>query len=121
VRIQNNFSLPWDVTMDVTGYWNSPFVWRGTVVIDEFWGLNFGIKKTFLNDRLQVRLTGTDIFNTNSDYNYYGNYGGLEFDGTYSNDNSRFGAGLTWKFGNNKVKRNRKRSGLDDELRRISG
>jgi hypothetical protein len=120
-RIQNNLSLPWDITMDLTWYWSSPFVWRGTVIIDDYWGLNFGIKKNFFNDRLQVRLTGSDIFNTNSDYGYYGNYGGLEFDGVYSNDNHRFGGGLTWKFGNNRIKKKGNRSGLDDELRRISG
>jgi hypothetical protein len=120
-RIQNNLSLPWDMTMDLTWYWSSPFVWRGTVIIDDYWGLNFGIKKSFFNDRLQVRLTGSDIFNTNSDYGYYGNYGGLEFDGVYSNDNHRFGGGITWKFGNNRIKKKRNRSGLDDELRRISG
>ena len=119
-RMQNNLDLPWGINMELTAYYRSPFVWRGTVIIDEYWGVNFGLKKSFWNDRLQLRITGSDIFNTNSDYGYYGNYGGLEFDGVYSNDNHRFGAGLTFKFGNNQIKRKSRKSGLDEELRRIA-
>jgi outer membrane receptor for ferrienterochelin and colicin len=119
-RLQNNILLPWDLSMEVTGSWESPSVWRGTVTIDTWWKLNLGLRKSFFNDKLQIRLTGNDIFNTASDYGYYGNYGGLEFDGVYSYDGQRFGASMTFKFGNNKVKRKSRRSGLDDELRRIS-
>lgn len=120
IRIQNDWSLPWDITLDATTYWNSPSVWRGTVIIDDYWGIDFGIRKAFWNDRLQLRITGNDIFNTSSDYGYYGNYGGLEFDGYYGSDRSRFGVGLTLKFGNNKIRKKSRRSGLDEELRRIS-
>lgn len=68
-----------------------------------------------------MRLSATDIFNNDSDYPYYGNYGGLEIKGEYRADNRRFGATLTWKFGNQKLQALKKRkSGLNDELRRIS-
>ena len=119
-RLQHNISLPWELDMEVTGSWESPSVWRGTVTIDTWWKLNVGLRKTFFNDKLQIRLMGWDLFNTASDYGYYGNYGGLEFDGVYSYDGHRFGGSATFKFGNNKVKKKSRRSGLDDELRRIS-
>lgn len=120
-RIQNNLSLPGGITMDLTGNWTSGFIWRGSIYIKSVWGVNFGIKKEFMDGKLQLRLTGTDIFNTNSDYRYNGNYGGIDIVGVRYFDNSRFGGGLTFKFGNDKLKEQRKkRSGLGDELNRIS-
>ncbi|MDX1685463.1 MAG: outer membrane beta-barrel family protein [Saprospiraceae bacterium] len=119
-RIQNFLALPWEITMDLTASWNSASVWRGTVIIDPYWRINFGLRRNFWNDRLQLRVTGSDIFNTGSDYGYYGNYGGLEFDGHYGSDQHRFGIGATLKFGNNKIRKKSRKSGLDEELRRIS-
>ncbi|MFY0606074.1 MAG: TonB-dependent receptor [Cyclobacteriaceae bacterium] len=120
LRSQNTFQLPWDVLLNVAAYYNSPFIWRGSIEIDGFYGIEFGIRKNFFDEKLQVRLTGSDIFNTASDYAYFGDYGGLEIVGTYLSDNHRFGFGLTYKFGNQKIKRQRRSGALDDELNRIS-
>jgi hypothetical protein len=53
-----------------------------------------------LDDKLQIRLTGADIFNVASDYPNIGDYGGIEDVGIYKSDNHTFGFGLTYKFGN---------------------
>ncbi|MCF8237737.1 MAG: TonB-dependent receptor family protein [Saprospiraceae bacterium] len=120
-RIQNNIQLPAGFFLDVTASYQSPWIWRGTIEIEANSELNMGIRKDFFNKQLQVRLTATDIFNSASDYPYYGNYGGLEIDGEYRSDNSRYGASLTWKFGNQQLKSSKKRkSGLNEELKRIS-
>ncbi|MFT6865952.1 MAG: iron complex outermembrane receptor protein [Cyclobacteriaceae bacterium] len=119
-RIQNTFNLPWDLTMSVSSYYNSPWIWRGSIVIEAFYGIDFGIKKDFFDDKLQVRLTGSDIFNTGSDFGYNGDYGGILIKGVYSGDNHRFGGGLTYKFGNQKIENRKRSGGLKDELDRIS-
>ncbi len=120
-RIQNNIQLPAGFLLDITASYQSPWIWRGTIEIKATSELNIGIRKDFFNKQLQLRLTATDIFNTSSDYPYYGNYGGLEIQGEYRSDSSRFGATLTWKFGNQQLKSLKKRkSGLNDELNRIS-
>lgn len=80
------------------------------------------MRKDFLGQRLQVRITGTDVLRTNSDYFYNGAYGGMEIDGVRTFDNQRFGAGATWKFGNQKVKTaKRSRGAMEEEMRRLNG
>ena len=73
-----------------------------------------------MDKKLQIRITGNDIFRTETDYPYYSNYGGTEINGVYTDDNRRFGLGATYKFGNQKSNSKRKsKSALDDELNRI--
>lgn len=120
-RIQNNFNLPANLKIDLTYAYNSSFIWRGSLVMDPTSSVNLGVRKDFFKDKLQLRATVTDILNNASDLNYYGNYGGLIIDGVYSFDYSRIGVGLTFKFGNQKVKSvKRKGSALDDELNRMN-
>lgn len=122
VRMQNNFKLPWGISMDLTYERWSDWIWRGSVWVRGNQEVNVGLRKDFLDKRLQVRLTGSDIFRTTNDYFYNGNYGGIEIDGVRSFDSQRFGASATWKFGNQKVKAaKRSRGAMAAELRRLNG
>ena len=119
-RIQNNLNLPKGFVMDVTYRQRSPWIWRGSVYIEGTQGLSFGIRKDFFDKNLQVRINGSDILRTESDYPYHSDYGGLLLNGVYRADNRRFGMGITYKFGNQKAKTKRNnKSALDDELNRI--
>jgi hypothetical protein len=120
VSLQNSIELPFGISMSMSAFYNSPFIWRGSIEIDSFYGVELGLRKNFFDDKLQVRLTGADIFNTSSDYRYAGEYGGIKISGLNSEDNQRFGFGLTYNFGNNKIKNRSRKGGLDDELDRIS-
>jgi hypothetical protein len=120
-RMQNIFRLPAGTTAELTYSYSSPWIWRGTVNVNSYQGLNLGIKKAFLKDRLLVQMTANDLFNTNSDFHYQSNYGGMKVKGIISFDNRRFGINLTYKFGNQQAKTSkRNRSAMDDELKRIS-
>lgn len=120
-RLQNNMQLPGEMIMELTYFLGSPFIWRGSVKVDGYSGLNFGIKRDFLKHKLLVQLTANDIFNGNSDHHYHLNYGGMKVDGVISFDNQRAGISVTYKFGNQKLKARKKgKSGIDDELNRIS-
>jgi len=121
LRLQNNLQLPAAVIMELTYSLNSPWIWRGSVNVDGYSGLNLGVKKEFLDHKLLVQLNANDIFNTMSDYHYQSNYGGMKVDGVISFDNHRAGISATYKFGNQKAKTRKKgKSGIDDELNRIS-
>lgn len=119
-RIQNNISLPWGVKMDLTYLKYSDWIWRGSIDVVGNQRLDFGFRKSFLDGQLEVRITGSDVFRTDSDYYYSGEYGGIAIDGVRSFDNQRFGAGVTWNFGNQKLKTMKRRGGMDDELKRIA-
>ena len=119
-RIQNNITLPGDILMDVTWYHQSKWIWRGSVYISGTYNLSFGIRKDFFNKKLQLRITGNDILATTVRYPYTSDYGGINLDGTYIGDSHRFGAGLTYNFGEASKSKRKTKSALDDELDRIT-
>lgn len=119
-RIQNNIKLPWNITLDLTYFIENNWIWRGSIYVRGNQELNFGLRKNFLDKRLQIRITGADIFRTTNNYFYNGNYGGIVLDGVRGFDSQRFGMGLTFKFGNQKARISGKtNSALDEELNRI--
>ena len=119
-RMQNMLKLPGGVGLELTYYYHSPLIWRGSIKVERFHGMDVGLRKAFFNRTLILQLTGNDVFRTNSDYYYNSNYGGIVTDGVRTFDNQRFGFSLTWNFGNQQSKaRQRSRSAIDDELRRI--
>ncbi len=119
-RIQNNIKLPWDILMDLTYFFQSDWIWRGSIKVRGNHDLGFGLRKDFFKKQLQVRVTGADIIKTTNNYFYEGNYGGIDIKGVRSFDTQRFGLGVTYKFGNTQAKNKIKtKSALDDELDRI--
>jgi hypothetical protein len=121
-RLQNNFNLPQKVRFEVSYFYSSPWIWRGSVNVQAFHRIDLGLKREFFKDRLLVQLTANDLLNTSSDFAYKSNYGGMIVDGVISFDNRRFGISVTYNLGNQQLKTNRrKKSAIDDEMQRISG
>lgn len=120
-NLQNNVKLPWDVAMELSFFYRSPWIWRGTINVQEFYSLDLGFKKQFFKERLQVQIKANDILHTSSDFYYHSNYGGMIINGVRSFDNRKVGINVTYKFGNQKAKSARKKkSAMDDELNRIA-
>jgi hypothetical protein len=108
--------------MDLSYSKMGDLIWRGSILIQGFQGVNVGLRKEFFEKKLQVNVTGSDIFRTMSDFFYSGDYGGIITDGIRTFDNQRFGISAALKFGNQKVKmRNKSSDSLKDELRRLNG
>lgn len=121
LRFQNNLKLPLGISMEVTYFYNSRSIWRGSINVKSFSGLNVGLKKDFLNRKFLVQITGNDIFNGSSDYYYSSDYGGMVIKGVRSFDSRRFGFNLTYNFGNQKAKaKSERKSSSDNELNRIT-
>lgn len=121
VRVQNNFKLSWGILLDISYQRSSDWIWRGSVRVRGNQSLAFGFRKDFFDRRLQVRLTGSDILRTDNDNFYNGDYGGLLIDGNRFFDTQRFGAGATWKFGNQKLKTNKRSKGaMEEEMKRLN-
>ena len=120
-RLQNSFKLPEGITMEVSYYITSPWIWRGSIYVESNQRVDLGLKREFLKKKLLVQFTASDLFRTNSDYYYNSNYGGLKSDGVRTFDNQRFGISATYSFGNQKLKSAKpKESAIDEELNRIS-
>jgi iron complex outermembrane receptor protein len=121
IRIQNNIKLPWDILLDLSYQRGSDWIWRGSIRVNGNQSIDFGLRKDFFQKRLQVRITGADIFLSNNEFFYAGNYGGLDIVGVRTFDSRRFGAGATWKFGNQKVKEAKRSKGaMEEEIKRLN-
>ncbi len=120
-RWQNKLKLPSDITMELSCFASSPWVWRGTVNVQGYYRIDLGVKREFFDKKLLLQVTANDLFNTGSIYYYESDYGGMIVDGDIGFDGQRFGVSATYKFGNQKSKKSRRgKSAIDDELRRIS-
>lgn len=57
----HRISLPWDLKLEINGQYRGPMVY-GVATIEDLWYIDAGIKKSLLNDRLDLSLKATDIF-----------------------------------------------------------
>ncbi|KAA3631491.1 MAG: hypothetical protein DWQ02_16325, partial [Bacteroidetes bacterium] len=120
-RWQNKLKLPLDITMELSYFASSPWIWRGTVNVDGNHRVNLGLKREFFDKKLILQVNANDLFNTGSIYYYESDYGGMIVDGDIAFDGRRIGVNATYKFGNQKSKKSRRgKSAIDAELRRIS-
>ena len=115
---QNTITLPRGFTGEISGYFAGPGVWGGVFEYDESWALNLGLQRQFLRDRLNVKLSANDIFFQS------GWQGRSEFDGLVSIgqgnwDSRRVALSLSYRFGNDQVKSRKRRTGLEDEGKRV--
>jgi len=119
-RLQNNLRLPLGFQVELTGYYTSPWIWRGSVNVDGYFRINTGLRRSFLDDRLMLQASVNDLFDTGSDYYYRSNYGGMIVDGVIFFDGRRFAVSASYNFGNQQLKSRRSKSALDEELKRLS-
>lgn len=116
---QNNFSLPRGFNLEVSGWFNSPSIWGGTFKTDALGSLDLAIQKQFLNKKLSARVAVSDIFYT-SPWTGRTEYAFVRIVGDGGNDSRQLRFNLSYKFGNDAVKKSRQReTGLEDEKNRI--
>jgi iron complex outermembrane recepter protein len=118
LSLQSTLTFPHDLKVEVSGWYNSPSIWRGTIRTSYMWSTTAGIRKTiFKNGQLSASVN--DIFNTQRWY-IHSNYGGMKVDGSGRFSFRRFIVGFNYRFGNQKVKAARSRkSGLEEERNRL--
>ncbi len=116
---QNTFTLPAGFKFEVSGWINSPSVWGGTYLTETLGSLDLALQKTFLKDKLSVRLAASDILFTSP---WYGSmqFGALKIAGNGGWESRQVRLNLTYNFGGKDVKAARKRNtGIEDENNRL--
>lgn len=116
---QNTFKLPSGISMEVSGWFNSPSVWGGTFKTSSIGSLDMAFQKQFLNKKLTARLAFSDILYT-SPWKGRTRYAFVNIVGDGGQDSRQVRFNLSYKFGNDAVKKSRQReTGLEDEKNRI--
>ena len=116
-NVQNTFTLPKDIKLELSGYYNSPMLY-GMFEISEQYQMDIGATKTF--GRLRVQATLNDVFN------WQGNRVIIrqgDVDATVVNDweSQVFRLNLSYRFGNDKIKKARQRGTASEELQKRVG
>ena len=115
---QNTFDLIKGFKGEISGYYSGPGVWGGVFVYDRNWSLDVGLQKLFLKKKLKARLSANNIFNR------FGWRGESEFNGLISTGSGRWDAhfislSLSYSFGNSKIKSKKRKTGIENESKRV--
>ncbi|WP_306354176.1 outer membrane beta-barrel family protein [Flavobacterium sp. '19STA2R22 D10 B1'] len=115
----NTFSLSENTKLQVDYSYGSPYK-RGLYEYGTITGLNLAVKQNLMKGNMQVSLLFNDIFNTAYLKDYTSVVNGIQQ--IYNeNNSSRFvRLSLTYSFGNDKVKENKRAFGNDDERNRTN-
>lgn len=115
---QNTFLLPAGFKFEVSGWFSSPSIWGGTYLTKSMGAIDLAIEKRFFDERLSLRLSGSDIFYT-APWRAEMEYGELSISGSGGWESRIFRFNLSYNFGNKDVKKIRERkTGLEDEKER---
>lgn len=117
---QQTFSLKNGLKLECSGWFSGPGVWGGVFLFDPSYSLNFGAQKRFLKDKLNVRLSVNDIF-FQSGWSGYSNFNGLNSKGGGNWDSRRASISLSYQMGNVKVKSRDRKTGIENESKRVGG
>lgn len=115
---QHTFDLPWKLKGEVSGYYSGPGIWGGVFVYESSWSLDLGLQRKFLEDRLNVRLSVSDLF-YESGWDGVSDFDGLLSYGGGRNDSRRVSLSLGYRFGNEHVKSRRRQTSMEAEQSRV--
>lgn len=114
----NSFTLGKGWSLELSAFYNSKMIWA-TFLIDPQYAVSGGISKSFLHDRLNLKIALNDIFKTEKTQAYVV-YNNVNLDFSQTEDSRYIRFHITWNFGKQTVTAARKRSSsAEDEQNRI--
>ncbi len=118
IYTQHTFDLPSKFKGEISGYFAGPGVWGGVFLYDPSWSLNIGLQRKFLQDKLNVKLSASDLF-YESGWQGESSFNGLVSAGSGNWDSRRISLSLSYRFGNDNVKSRKRKTGLEEEGKRV--
>lgn len=112
---QHTITLPKKITLEVSGFYNSPSVWGGTFLNKAFWGVDAGMQKRLMKDKAIIKIAVSDIFNS-MHWQGVSNFGGLYMDASGGWESRQFKFSFSYRFGRKEIKSQRDRSMGSEEV-----
>jgi hypothetical protein len=114
--ITQTITFPWDLTGEVVMIYNSPTM-SGLIRTETLGSVNAGLQKKIFNKKGSLRLSVTDIFNTNQ-IRYAAVYPGFDMRFNYDAETRIIRLNFTYNIGKS-GESVRKRNGQDEERKRV--
>lgn len=111
----SSVNLPASIVLDANGSYQSAMSY-GTILLDPIWGLNAGIKRAFLDKKLNLRLNVSDVFKLQKMV-YTSSYAGINTYGLNTFESRVIRLSASYKFGKVKATKQRK-TGVEEEQSR---
>ncbi len=118
LQSNHRISLPWDINMELNAKYFGP-VAAGIYTVGERYFVDLGLKRSFMDERLDVTLKATDIFE-GMRMDVYAEYPGSTFDMNQYFYNRGVSVNLRYSFKNGKSQKQARQESLE-ELNRAGG
>lgn len=120
--MQHSFTLGKDYTAELSGWYNGPGVWGATGKVAAQGSMDIGLQKKFLDKKIIIKLSITDVLGTASPWHINSNFGGLIINGNGTWESRTARINFTYQFGSSQIKSARQRAtGLEAESKRLKG
>jgi opacity protein-like surface antigen len=116
---QSTFNLGKGYTGEISGWYSGPGVWGGVFLFDPSYSLDLGLQKKFIKERLNVKISASDV-TYQSKWSGYSEFNGLRGEGKGGWDSRRISLNLSYELGNKKVKSRKRNVGLEEESKRVA-
>ena len=98
---QSSFRLPYEMEGDLSMWYQGNGIWNAVYNHEPFWELSLGLRKSFLQNRLHIKVAINDIFASTSSSGQ-SDYSGRTSDSNVSFDNRRVALSFSYNFGKHK-------------------
>jgi len=115
---QQTFKLPEDISLEISGWFASPSVWVGNMETSSMGSMDIGVQKRILQNKGKLKIALTDVFKTNK-WRGESRLGNQYVDGNGDWDSRRVKVNFSYMIGNEKVKSHNRKTGLEDESKRV--
>lgn len=116
---QHTIDLPRGFKGEISGYYSGPGVWGGVFVYESSWSLDIGLQRKFFKNRLNIRLSASDLF-YQTGWNGVSKFDGLVSQGSGRWDSRRVSLSAGYRFGNENVQSRKRKTSIETEAGRVS-
>ena len=117
--VQNSLKFAKTWTAEITGFYNAPTVYQGTIKARSLWSIDAGVQKQVMKGKGNIKASVSDIFHT-LQFRGIADFAGQRSETNFNWESRQFKLNFSYRFGSNQVKAARQRAtGADDEMKRV--
>jgi iron complex outermembrane recepter protein len=117
--VQNSVKFGKTWTAELSGFYNAPTVYQGTIKAKSLWSMDAGIQKQVMQGKGNIKASVSDVFHTLK-FRGVSDFAGQRSDLDVHWESRQFKLNFSYRIGSNQVKAARQRgTGADEEMKRV--